>query len=278
MPMQAGFAFTKLADHLTSVAALTDNDMELICRMPCRVAHFAPHEVVLGKGDRPSYCCLLLQGYLCWKDAENEDGQITSIHVPGDVPDLQTVTSPVVEENLCATRPAVVAFVPHSFFREISRSPNLSHALSLLTINDASCSRNWIVNLGSRHALPRVAHLICEITVRLLAVGQGSGYSFSSPFTQSDLAAACGITPVHANRVVQELRRLGMLRWQSRMITIEDWQGLVRLAKFSPGYLGLRNPDSLIRDAPSRFPAGLQNRTLDDHTDLTSETTAALGA
>jgi CRP-like cAMP-binding protein len=157
----------------------------------------------------------LLQGYLCWRDAENNRGQITSIHVAGDVPDLQTVISPIVVENLCTTRPAVVAFVPHSFFREISPSSNLTHALSLLTINDASCSRNWIVNLGSRNSLTRVAHLICEITVRLLAVGQGRDYCFPSPFTQTDLAAACGITAVHANRIVQELRRLGMLRWHS---------------------------------------------------------------
>lgn len=213
--MQTGFALTKLADHLVSVAALNDNDVELLCKVPCKVAHYASHEVVLQKGDRLSCCCLLLQGYLCWRDAENNRGQITSIHVAGDVPDLQTVISPIVVENLCTTRPAVVAFVPHSFFREISLSSNLTHALSLLTINDASCSRNWIVNLGSRNSLTRVAHLICEITVRLLAVGQGRDYCFPSPFTQTDLAAACGITAVHANRIVQELRRLGMLRWHS---------------------------------------------------------------
>jgi CRP-like cAMP-binding protein len=273
--MQTGFAFTKLADHLASVAALTDDDVELLCKMPCRVAHYASHEVILQKGDRPSCCCLLLQGYLCWRDAGNDERQITSIHVPGDVPDLQAVISPIVEESLCTTGPAIVAFVPHSFFREISLSPNLNHALSLLTINDAACSRNWIVNLGSRNSLARVAHLICEIAVRLLAVGHGRDYCFPSPFTQSDLAAACGITAVHVNRVVQELRRLGMLRWQSRTIAIENWRGLAKLARFTPDYLGLRNHESLLRDAPFPLAAGLENA--EDNAGLKSEMAAASG-
>jgi CRP-like cAMP-binding protein len=275
--MQAGFAFTKLADHLASVAELTDSDAELLCKMPCRIAHYGSREVVLRKGDHPSCCCLLLQGYLCWKDTENDERQITSIHVPGDVPDLQTVTSPFVEESLCTSGPAVVALVPHSFFREVSLlSPNVNHALSLLTINDASCSRNWIVNLGSRNALARVAHLICEIAVRLLAVGQGRDYCFPSPFTQSDLAAACGITAVHANRVVQELRRLGMLRWQSRTIAIENWRGLAKLARFTPNYLGLRNHQSLLRDAP--FPLAVEFESAEDNAAPVSETAVASGA
>jgi hypothetical protein len=170
----------------------------------------------------------------------------------------------------------VVGLVPHSFFREISLlSPNLNHALSLLTINDASCSRNWIVNLGSRNSLARVAHLICEITVRLLAVGQGRDYCFPSPFTQTDLAAACGITAVHANRIVQELRRLGMLRWHSGMITIEDWQGLARIARFTPDYLGLRDPESLLRDAPSPLAVQFANGESCDHASAMSEAASA---
>jgi CRP-like cAMP-binding protein len=277
--MQTGFAFTKLADHLVSVAALTEDDVELLCRMPCRVTHYASHEVLLQKGDQPSCCCLLLQGYLYWRDAENDERQITSIHVPGDVPDLQTVTSPIVEENLCTSGPAVVAWVPHSFFREVSLlSPNVNHALSLLTINDASCSRNWIVNLGSRNSLARVAHLICEIAVRLLAVGQGRDYRFPSPFTQSDLAAACGITAVHANRVVQELRRLGLLRWQSRTITIENWRGLAKLARFTPDYLGLRDHESLLRDAPFPLAAEFENAEDKGNAGLASEAAVAPGA
>jgi CRP-like cAMP-binding protein len=150
-----------------------------------------------------------------------------------------------VDANLNALGPVVVAFVPHDFFHQISRaSPRLSRALSLAMVADASLLRNWVVNLGSRDSLTRVAHLICEIASRLRAVGLARDDRFSSPSTQSDLAAACGISAVHANRIIQELRRKKLLQWQSRMITIEDWAALVSLADFKPDYLRLRERDS----------------------------------
>jgi|SRR5690242_18005362 len=242
--IQKGFAYTKLADRLTSLAELSDDDLELLTSMPCTIAHFASHEQLLRKSDRPTRCTVVLQGYLCWRD--DNDGQITSIYVPGDVPDLHTMIVPKPGARLTALGSAVVAFVPHAFFHETSSSsPSLNRALQLLAHADASCLRNWIINLGSRDSLTRVAHLICEITVRLKAVGLAKDNRFSSPFTQSDLASACAISPVHANRVVQELRRRQALHWQSRTIAISDWQALSDIACFEPDYLGLRNRSTL---------------------------------
>jgi len=241
--MQTGFAFTKFADHLTSIAELSDDDLDLLARMPSSIRNFSSHEEIRYRDEQPTDCCLLLQGYTCWKDTDHSDGQITSIHVPGDVPDLYTTLSPRVEARLFALGPAVVAFVPHAFFHEISaRSERMAHALSLLALADVGCLRNWLVILGSCESLRRVAHLICEITVRLRAVGLARDYRFPSPLTQSDLAAICGISAVHANRTIQDLRRRGLLQWQSRMITITDWPALVRLAGFKPDYLRLRQP------------------------------------
>jgi hypothetical protein len=84
-----------------------------------------------------------------------------------------------------------------------------------------------------------VAHLLCEITTRLQSVGLARDLRLPSPFTQSDLAAACSISPVHANRTIQELRRCNLLQWQGKTVTITDWPGLVRLARFDPTYLGI---------------------------------------
>jgi CRP-like cAMP-binding protein len=238
--MQQGFAFTKLADRLTSIAELSEDDLELLTRMPSTISHYSSHDQVLRKSDRPSRCCLLLQGYLCWKN--DGDGQITSIYVPGDIPDFHAITCPRLTAHLTTLGPAVVAFVPHSFFREISSlSAGLHGALQLLSIAEASCLRNWIINLGSRDSLTRAAHLICELVVRLRAVGLAKDGRFPSPFTQSDLASACAISAVHANRIIQELRRKQVLSWQSRTITITDWDALCRLACFQPDYLGLRD-------------------------------------
>ncbi|MBV8926359.1 MAG: Crp/Fnr family transcriptional regulator [Bradyrhizobium sp.] len=251
--MQTGFAYTKFADRLTSIAELSDADLELLTAMPSAIGHFAPHEQLLRRSDRPTRCCLLLQGYLCWKD--DNDGQITSIYVPGDVPDLHTIVVPRLDARLTALGPAVVAFVPHAFFHEISSSsPSLQRALQLLGHAEASCLRNWIINLGSRDSLSRVAHLMCEIAVRLQAVGLAKDDRFASPFTQSDLALACAISPVHANRVIQDLRRRQVLRWQSRTITISDWQALSRIACFESDYLGLRTHAA---PAPRRPPPSI---------------------
>lgn len=250
--MQAGFVSNKFVNRLKSIAELTADDFDLLSRMPFTIAYFDPHEDVHQKGDRPSSCCLLLQGYLCWADGEIGNRQITSVHVPGDIVDIYTTVSPTVNGNLQASTATVVGFVPHSYLREVSIcSSTLNHALSLLYAIEAARSRNWIVNLGSRSSLARVAHLVCEIAVRLRAVGEGKDFYFPSPFTQSDLAAACAISPVHANRTVQELRRRNVLQWQAKTIAIKDWAALIRIAGFKADYLGLRDPDAIMRSAPS---------------------------
>ncbi|WP_456776855.1 Crp/Fnr family transcriptional regulator [Bradyrhizobium sp. USDA 4369] len=237
--MQAGFAFTKLADRLTSLMELSSDDLELLARMPSSIRSFASHQVIWRKNEEPSVCCVLLQGYLCWKDTDA--GQITAIYVAGDVPDLYTMVSPAVTGTLCTLSPVVAAFVPHAFFRlATAQSARLAHALTLMTLAETGSLRTWLTNLGSRDSLSRVAHLVCEITVRLRAVGLGRDLRFPSPFTQPDLAAICGISPVHANRTIQELRRRELLHWHSRTIAVTDWPGLVRLAGFNADYLMLR--------------------------------------
>ena len=246
--MQAGFAFSKLADRLSSLTDLTAEDLALLADMPSTIVHVGARQTVVRHHGETDHCCLLLQGYLCWHVAAGQDGQITAIYVPGDVPDLHTLYHPSVGANLVALGSAIIALVPHDFFRELSaNSPAMSRALLLMMLADLAIQRNWTVNLGSRDALCRVAHLVCEIRERLHGVGLARDFSFSSPFTQSDLAAACGISPVHANRTIQELRRRNLLQWHGKTMTITDWPGLVRLAGFDPAYLRTRPHDSAAR-------------------------------
>lgn len=251
--MQAGFAFSKLADRLASLTNVTADDLDLLADMASTIVHLGARQAVLRHGEDATHCCLLLQGYLSWQDAEGTDGQITSISVPGDIADLHTLYRPRINGNLIALGPAIVALVPHRFFRELSaRSPALSRALLLMLLTDHAIQRNWTINLGSRDALTRVAHLLCEIITRLQNVGLAKDFRLSSPFTQSDLAAACSISPVHANRTIQELRRCNLLQWQGKTMTITDWPGLVRLAGFDPAYLGMRPSHDDARPAHLR--------------------------
>jgi CRP-like cAMP-binding protein len=242
--MQAGFAFSKFADRLISIVELSPGDLELLTNMPSSICHYDSCHHILQKGDRPDHCSLLLQGYLCWQNVCSSHRHITSIHVPGDVPDLHTFCDPRVDFDLVTLSPAVVASVPHTFFREISAlSPSMAHALLLLLLTDAAALRRWTVSLGSRDALARVAHVLCEVTERLRAVGLARDFRIPSPFTQSGLAETCGISAVHANRVVRELSRSNILHWQAKTITINNWNELVRLAGFTPDYLRLRGGD-----------------------------------
>ncbi|MBB4380477.1 Crp/Fnr family transcriptional regulator [Bradyrhizobium sp. SBR1B] len=248
--MQTGFAFSRLADHLASLGDVTADDLDLLAEMPSTIAHLDSHQPILRHGDASHQCCVLLQGYLSWQDVQRANGQITSISVPGDIADLQTLYRPRINGNLIALGPAVVALVPHRFFRELSaRSPALSRTLLMMLVRDHAIQRNWTINLGSRDALTRVAHLLCEITTRLQNVGLAKDLRLSSPFTQSDLAAACGISPVHANRTIQELRQGNLLQWQGKTLMITDWPGLIRLAGFEPDYLGIRPRDQSGRPA-----------------------------
>lgn len=245
--MQAGFAFSRLADRMASLVEVSPGDLKLLADMPTTISHLESHQILVSARDRPTQCCLVLQGYLCWQDGRSHDGQITSIYVPGDIPDLFTLHGWPIDGILMALGPAVVAFVPHQFLRELSiASPAMSRALLLMLLSDHAIQRNWTINLGSRDALTRVAHLLCEIITRLQTVGLGKDFKLSSPFTQSDIAAACSISPVHANRIVQELRRSSLLQWQAKTITILDWCGLVRLADFDASYLAARGSETTV--------------------------------
>jgi hypothetical protein len=116
-------------------------------------------------------------------------------------------------------------------------SSTLAQAFWRETLMQAAIFQEWVVNLGRRDAFARLAHIICELTVRLQSVGLARDFSFSIPWTQIDVADACGISNVHANRVIQELRHLELVEWNSRRLKIQDWNALMRLADFNDDYL-----------------------------------------
>jgi CRP-like cAMP-binding protein len=211
--------------------------------MPTTVRSYRADQDVVREGDRPSQCCLLLDGFLYrHKIANGSTRQIMSFHVPGDIPDLHSLHLGRMDHNLTSLGPAVVAFIPHSYFNEVlPRSQGLTHALWRETLVDAAVFREWLANVGAREAIGRVAHLLCEIKVRLEAVGLVCDDTFTLPARQTDVADACGITAVHTNRVIQELRAKDLIKWEGKSVTILRWDELAKLGDFSPEYLHLRD-------------------------------------
>jgi CRP-like cAMP-binding protein len=240
--METGRPYTKFVRRLESIVELSSEDIRLLSEMPTTVRSYDTDRDVVRDGDTPSECCLLLDGFLSRnKIAKESTRQIMAFQVPGDIPDLHTLHISRMDHNLTAVGPAVVAFIPHSYFREVlPRSQQLTHALWRETLVDAAVFREWVVNVGAREAIARVAHVLCELKLRLEVVGLVNGATFTMPCRQTDIADACGITAVHANRVIQELRGKGLIEWEGKSVTIHQWDELAKVGDFSADYLHLR--------------------------------------
>lgn len=126
----------------------------------------------------------------------------------------------------------------------MNESPGLTHALWRETLIHAAIYREWVENLGSRQALGRVAHLLCELTTRMEFVGLADNGNFRLPLTQQDVADACGLSVVHVNRTIQELRGLGLIEWQNHTVTLLRPEELKAASEFSPEYLHELQPSA----------------------------------
>jgi CRP-like cAMP-binding protein len=239
--MEVGRPYSRLLCRLERYGALGSEDRQRISELPLSVTNVPANQEITHQGDRPCGCVLVLGGYLyTHKIATGARRQITSFVIPGDLADLQALYLHSVDYNLSALGPASVAFLPHDALRDtLDRSPQLARAFWRETFIENSIFREWITNLGRRDAIARVAHVVCELAARLQAVDLARNLCFSIPLTQAELADACGISSVHANRVVQELRRLGLVEWDSKQVRIRDWKGLARIGDFSADYLQL---------------------------------------
>lgn len=130
--------------------------------------------------------------------------------------------------------------VPHDHLQQITETqPHLTRVYWFATNLDAAIHREWEVSLGSRSAVARMAHLFCELMIRMDLVGLVQGNSYDLPITQQDLAEMLGITPVHANRILQELRAQDAVEFTGGVVTIKDAALLKRIAEFDPSYLYL---------------------------------------
>src|SRR5215210_8260249 len=229
--MQTGHPYTKLVRRLESIMVLSDEDLALLSEMPTTVRSYENAQDIVRQGYSPTQCCLLLDGFLYrHKIANGSTRQIVSFHVPGDMPDLHSLHLDRMDHNLTSLGSTVVAFIPHSYFREVlPRSQQLTHALWRETLVDAAVYREWVVNVGAREALARIAHVLCEFKLRLQAVGLVDDETFTMPVRQADMADAVGITAVHANRVIQELRGKGLIEWEGKTVTIHQWDELSKI-------------------------------------------------
>lgn len=195
----------------------------------------------IRRGEDLSQSTLLLEGLFCrYKDLGGGERQITELHVPGDFADLHSFTLKKLDHNLMTVTPCKVATVPHDNLERITRDhPHLTRVLWFLTNLDAAIHREWVLSLGRRSALARMANLFCELHVRLGIVGLAEETGYALPLTQEELAECLGLTAVHVNRTLKELRERGLVEFRSGRVRLQDLDGLKRAAEFDPAYLYL---------------------------------------
>jgi CRP-like cAMP-binding protein len=252
--LEIGSPYRQLLLKLDNLVGLSDLEMTSISNLPLTVQNISSHEKHILDGPQSIDCCLVLDGYVYEYQTVSRHGrQIIHLHVPGDIAGLHAPYLGTQNNRLAPLGPAVVAFLSARALSELlDVSPRLRRAFWSLILLEGAMLRERIVSSNRRDALSRTAHLICELTLRLRAVGLAPNYSISIPWTQADIADLTGISTVHANRVVRELRRLGVIEWEAKRVRIHDWETLVRIADFSEAYLGPASIDgALKRKAPA---------------------------
>jgi CRP-like cAMP-binding protein len=230
-----------LLRKLANFTALSAVECQAVVDSCGDVREVAAREDVIAQGDRTGGVKLLLEGFACrYKTLEDGRRQIVAYFVPGDLCDLRVFILKRMDHSIGAIAPSRIATIaPQNILNLLHTYPTLTTALWWSTLVEEAIAREWIVNVGQRNALERTAHLFCELLYRFRAVGLNEGLSCTLPLTQVELAETLGLSPVHVNRTLQELRRQKLITLDSGTLTIQDLHALEELSFFNADYLHL---------------------------------------
>lgn len=205
------------------------------------VRDYPSDRTFIKSGKELNCSTLLLDGLMGrYKDLRNGERQISELHVAGDFADLHSFTLKHLDHNVMTLTPCHVAIVPHDRLRAITEQhPHLTRVYWFTTNMDAAIHREWELSLGRRSALSRTANLLCELHIRLGLVGLADETGYGLALTQLELAECLGLTSVHVNRTLKELRERGAADYRRGHVTLLNLDLLRRIAEFDPAYLYL---------------------------------------
>lgn len=205
------------------------------------VRELPPGRVIVRAGTTLSESTLLFDGFVArYKDLADGHRQILEIHVPGDFLDLHGFLLKRIDHNVAAMTPVRYANASHDTLRRVTEEyPHLTRILWFSTLLDSAIHREKILSIGRRSAVGRIAHLLCELYVRLKLVGLAHEGGYALPLKQADLADATGLTSIHVNRMLRKLRNEEILTFRGGEVTIHDWDRLQSVAEFNSAYLHL---------------------------------------
>lgn len=242
MPNRPDRLLDALRRKIDGVVPLGSEEVDAILTLSTVVRQVRAGAEIVREGDHPTQSCLILEGIgYRFKIVGEGARQIFSFHIPGDIPDLQSLYLERMDHSLAALTNSTVAYIPHrSLYHLFATHPRVAGFFWREALIDSSIFREWISNIGRRSAPSRIAHVICELYVRFRTIGVVVELTMPFPFTQTVLADAQGMSTVHVNRIMQDLRSAKLIRVGRKELTILDWPGLVELADFQDDYLHLR--------------------------------------
>jgi len=227
-----------LLAKLETHGALPDADRELVSRMLTDVRPFDARQDIIREGEKPDFVHLMVEGWSCrYTFVTDGDRQITAFLIPGDFCDAHITMLDKMDHGIRTMGKAKVAFISRDLMREVAERPALTKALWWANLVDEGVLRAWLANMGRRDAFDRVAHLMCELHARLKNVGLVKDGSFDLPLTQEELGDALGLTAVHINRVLRQLREKKLMTFARQTVAIFNPAELWTVAGFDPSYL-----------------------------------------
>jgi len=244
MAFRSGDALNPLLKRLQAVSQLNEVEINAIAALPFTIREVKAGWEVVREGDRPSQSCLVVDGVSCRFKILGDGGrQIVSVHIRGDMPDLQSLFLEQMDHNLATMTPSMIVLIQHrSLHTLMEQHPRIAGILWRESLVDGSIFREWLGNIGRRPAATRIAHLICELFVRYRAMDANDGMMIPFAFTQTELGDAQGLSTVHVNRVLKELKKHKLISISKKVLKIENWAELQKAGDFDQSYLHLRHP------------------------------------
>lgn len=235
-----------LVRKLRHGAALSEEDEQRLAAFATPVQQVAARQDIAAEGHRPHSLPLILDGWACrYHDLPDGRRQIIGLFLPGDLCEPFGALPRLMDHSIGTLTAVSYVRVRASALRDLARSSSaVEQALWWDALISADMMHERAVSLGQRSAFERLAHLVCELHLRLTLVGLADEIGFDFPLTQQDLGHMLGLSSVHVNRSLQALRGTGFVSVRGRRLTIIDLAGLRDVALFEPGFLHLRGTAS----------------------------------
>ncbi|MFN3823758.1 MAG: Crp/Fnr family transcriptional regulator [Pseudorhodobacter sp.] len=232
------------ARKLGAFLALSDVEISALDLLHSRRKTFPAGRDMVHQGQTDQSAYILASGWVCsYKLLSGGTRQIVDFQIPGDFLGLRSILFRTADHNIePVTRVEASEVLVTDLLETFGKTPRLATAVLWAASRDEAMVAEHLVGIGRRDARERMAHFLLELGARLRLVGLGTALNYACPLSQYMLADALGLSAVHVNRVLRELREEGLVTFQQGQVEIHDLKGLVLLADFDKAYLDHDGP------------------------------------